>query len=290
MARGLLPRRPSQGEGVRLRHPRAHRHRGQRHLLQAPEPRHLRQVARRRARRLRLRAQGLALLHQSSRPGRSRRRRRQLPRPGPDRAGRQARPDQLAARRNQAVRRRRDCPLPRPAPARASGRAAPPCDRGTARQLRRSPLLRAGADSRRRDRLCPCRQIPDLRRADRSLHLCPPPVLPGGDREWLRRGGPRPLGRASARLGGGRPRRLRLLHRRRQGQSPRRRHGADRAGGTPSSSPARGGGPCAAWWRGPERSGGLRVLATLRPLHHAAGAARSPSPCRGGLKGSAPLP
>ena len=49
------------------------RDRGQRHLLQLAEARHLRQVARRDARRLRVLAEGLALCHQPARAGRGRR-------------------------------------------------------------------------------------------------------------------------------------------------------------------------------------------------------------------------
>ena len=104
--------------------------RDQRHLLRLAEARELPQVARRDARRLRLRAQGPALRHQPPHPRRGRRVDRPLLRDRRHRARRQARPGQLAVRRDQEVRPRRLRRLPRAAARRRRRPRPPPRPRG----------------------------------------------------------------------------------------------------------------------------------------------------------------
>ena len=89
-----------------IRQPQAHLDRDQRHLLFDLQAGELGQVARRDARRLRLRGEGLALLHQPPRAGRGRRVGRAVHRPGPGRARRSAGADQLAVHGHQEVRSR----------------------------------------------------------------------------------------------------------------------------------------------------------------------------------------
>ena len=194
----------------------AERDRDQRHLLRHDVAGDLREMGGERARRLQVRAQGVALLHQPQESGRGGGVDRQVLRAGLHRARRQARPDPVAARADQEVRRGRDPRLPDAAADQPRRHRASPRARGPARKLQ------AAASS------SPWRAPPRSRSSSPITRPIPrspisPPIssMPGCSRRKeaeagrLCARGARPLGGGGAGLGGrGEPGRARLCQRR----------------------------------------------------------------------------
>ena len=169
--RRVLPRRVAAGTGTALRQPRADRPRSQRHLLQHTAARHLRPLARRDARGLRVRRQGAPAGHAAQDAGRGRRGRGPLSGERRHRTARQARPHRLAVAAVPALRRRRRRVLPRPAARRRGWPAAAPCAGAAPRQLCLRRLRAPGAQLRRRHRLHRLARLPEHRRPDGRLRL-----------------------------------------------------------------------------------------------------------------------
>ena len=151
---------------------------------------------------------GLALHHQPARPGERRRGDRALLRQrGPGAEG-QARPDQLAARADQAARPRRRRGLPAAAAAGPRRPHHPPRARGAPRQLPLARVRRTGPRARRRHRARRRLRAPADRRLHRALRLCAHHGHSGRRGGRLCRGRARSLGGAGKDLAaGGMPRR-----------------------------------------------------------------------------------
>ena len=190
-------------EAARASRHAAQRDRDQRHLLQDAVARAVRALGEDGARRLQVRDQGVALLHQPQEARRGR---------GIDRQVLRAR-----ASPSSATSWARSCGSSRrprgstPDELRAFLMLLPTSRDGIAlrhalevrhESFKCREFVAHGARGERRDRLRRSRHLSRDRRPDRGLRLCPAAADPRGGAGGLWRGGARPLGGGRARLGG----------------------------------------------------------------------------------------
>ena len=153
VARDLLSGEMAAEARARLCRRARHRDRDQRHLLWQPEAGDVRVLGEGGAGRVRVLAQGVALLHQPEGAGRGGRVDREVHRAGDRRARRPARTDPVAVHGDQEIRRGRLRGVPEAVAGQAGRARAAPRGAGPAREFRGAGVRRDVPRCRRRNRL-----------------------------------------------------------------------------------------------------------------------------------------